>query len=113
MPTDSGYTPPRLQLITHREADALSDFESAARELRSALETFERAVRHRCKRDGLHYEEFNHVAMARQHVAISVGLLVSARGGETVEVDGGTQTMAERIRGDLAKAADAARRGGK
>ena len=92
------YKPPNIIPITHDEADALAELEHEARELRKLIQSWERRVEHRCKRDGLSFDHYNHAAMARQHVAIAVGLLHTGRGGEVAEVSGAVADVAERIR---------------
>jgi hypothetical protein len=92
------YKPPNIIPITHAEADDLAELEQETRELRQAIETWERLVEARCKRDGLSFDHYNHAAMARQHVAIAVGLLHAGRGGEVAEVSGAVADVAERIR---------------
>lgn len=92
------YRPPNIIPITHDEADMLAELEHEARELRKLIASWERRVEHRCKRDGLAFDHYNHAAMARQHVAIAVGLLHTGRGGEVTEVTGAVAAMAEQIR---------------
>ena len=92
------YKPPNIIPITHDEADMLAELEHEARELRKLIQSWERRVEHRCKRDGLSFDHYNHAAMARQHVAIAVGLLHTGRGGEVTEVSGAVADVAARIR---------------
>jgi len=92
------YRPPNVIPITHDEADMLAELEHEARELRKLIGSWERLVEHRCKRDGLAFDHYNHAAMARQHVAIAVGLLHTGRGGEVTEVNESVACVAEQIR---------------
>jgi len=106
MPEDNGYRPPHLQMITHEEADLLAALEHVLRKNRETCARIERGVKERCERDGLAHRDYNHVAVARQHIAIAVANLATARGGEVSDIDDGTMTFSERVRQQMQRVSD-------